>query len=133
AQTNDVSIRHWSTPIGLSVANGLVQVKFERTRLDAAGKLQMTGETWMAEADIVFKAVGQTIDMVSFSGDAQPIKQHRGKLVVDEERKTSLNDVWAGGDCIFGHDDLTVSAVQDGKLAALSIDRHLRGEEANNG
>ena len=32
----------------------------------------------------------------------------------------------AGGDCIFGHDDLTVTAVQDGKLAANSIDRFLR-------
>ncbi|MDE0753351.1 MAG: NAD(P)-dependent oxidoreductase [Woeseiaceae bacterium] len=133
AQTNDVSIRHWSTPIGLSVANGLAQVKFERTRLDATGKLQMTGETWTAEADIVFKAVGQTIDLESLGGDAQSIEQRGGKLVVNEARKTSLDKIWAGGDCIFGHDDLTVSAVQDGKLAALSIDRHLRGEEANNG
>jgi glutamate synthase (NADPH/NADH) small chain len=133
AQTNDVSIRHWSTPIGLSVTNGLAQVKFERTRLDATGKLQMMGETWTAEADIVFKAVGQTIDLESLGGDAQSIEQRGGKLVVNEARKTSLDKIWAGGDCIFGSDDLTVSAVQDGKLAALSIDRHLRGEEANNG
>ena len=53
--------------------------------------------------------------------------------MVDEERRTSLVDVWAGGDCIYGYDDLTVTAVQDGKLAALSMDRYLRGEEANNG
>jgi len=133
AQTNDVSIRHWSTPIALSVTDGLAKVEFERTRLDAAGKLQMTGETWAAEADIVFKAVGQTLQLGSLGEVAATIAQKRGKLVVDEERKTSLNNVWAGGDCIFGHDDLTVSAVQDGKLAALSIDRHLRGEEINNG
>jgi len=69
----------------------------------------------------------------SLGGDAQSIEQRGGKLVVNEERKTSLDKIWAGGDCIFGSDDLTVSAVQDGKLAALSIDRHLRGEEANNG
>jgi glutamate synthase (NADPH/NADH) small chain len=69
----------------------------------------------------------------SLGGDAQSIEQRGGKLVVNEARKTSLDKIWAGGDCIFGHDDLTVSAVQDGKLAALSIDRHLRGEEANNG
>lgn len=133
AQTNDVSIRHWSTPISLSFANGLAQVEFERTRLDAAGQLQMTGETWTAEADIVFKAVGQTMHLESLGEVASSIQQNGGKLVVDEERKTSLNDVWAGGDCIFGHADLTVNAVQDGKLAALSIDRHLRAKEINNG
>ena len=45
--------------------------------------------------------------------------------MVDEERSTSLPGVWAGGDCVAGGSDLTVSAVQDGKLAALSIDRFL--------
>jgi glutamate synthase (NADPH/NADH) small chain len=37
-----------------------------------------------------------------------------------------LQGVWAGGDCVLGGEDLTVSAVQDGKLAALSIDAYLR-------
>jgi glutamate synthase (NADPH/NADH) small chain len=48
-----------------------------------------------------------------------------GRIAVDGERRTSLPDVWAGGDCIEGP-DLTVSAVQDGKLAAHAIDRYLR-------
>ncbi len=43
---------------------------------------------------------------------------------MDEERRTSLANVWAGGDCIAGR-DLTVVAVQDGKLAAQSIHRVL--------
>jgi dihydropyrimidine dehydrogenase (NAD+) subunit PreT len=38
--------------------------------------------------------------------------------------------VWAGGDCVAGGKDLTVSAVEDGKQAALSIDRALRGATA---
>jgi glutamate synthase (NADPH/NADH) small chain len=29
--------------------------------------------------------------------------------------------VWAGGDCVYGGEDLTVSAVEDGKQAARSI------------
>jgi glutamate synthase (NADPH/NADH) small chain len=37
-----------------------------------------------------------------------------------------LEKVWAGGDCVVGGDDLTVSAVQHGKLAAISIDQYLR-------
>ena len=133
AQTNEVSIRHWSTPIGIESSGGATVVQFERTELDSKGKLRKTGETWTAEADIVFKAVGQAIDENTLGSVAAGIGQKSGKLVVDEERKTTLQGVWAGGDCIYGHDDLTVSAVQDGKLAAISIDKHLRGGETDNG
>jgi dihydropyrimidine dehydrogenase (NAD+) subunit PreT len=49
-----------------------------------------------------------------------------GRIQVDAERRTSLSGVWAGGDCVPGQ-DLTVAAVQDGKLAALSIHRFLEG------
>jgi dihydropyrimidine dehydrogenase (NAD+) subunit PreT len=53
------------------------------------------------------------------------------KFLVDGKRVRGIefeSGVWAGGDCIAGGQDLTVSAVQDGKLAALSIDRTLRGK-----
>jgi glutamate synthase (NADPH/NADH) small chain len=49
-----------------------------------------------------------------------------GRIAVDDERKTSLDNVWAGGDCVVGGEDLTVCAVQDGKLAARSIDDYLQ-------
>jgi glutamate synthase (NADPH/NADH) small chain len=49
-----------------------------------------------------------------------------GRIAVDEDRKTSLPDVWAGGDCAAGGRDLTVVAVEDGKRAAVAIDRALR-------
>jgi glutamate synthase (NADPH/NADH) small chain len=53
------------------------------------------------------------------------LELEKGRIVVDENRKTSLNKVWAGGDCILDGDNLTVSAVQDGKLAAISINETL--------
>ena len=34
-----------------------------------------------------------------------------GKIAVDAEGRTSLEKVWAGGDCATGGDDLTVTAV----------------------
>jgi glutamate synthase (NADPH/NADH) small chain len=49
-----------------------------------------------------------------------------GRIAVDVERRTSLENVWAGGDCVAGGQDLTVVAVQDGKIAAYAIDRYLR-------
>jgi hypothetical protein len=49
-------------------------------------------------------------------------KPDDGRIAVDANRKTSLDNVWAGGDCAAGGKDLTVTAVQDGKLAAQAID-----------
>lgn len=133
AQTSGITIRHWAMPVKLETADGLTRVWFEDTEFDESGALCSTGESWSLDADIVFKAVGQAIDRTTLGEIVETIDQQGGKLRVDENRKTSLDDVWAGGDCIYGNDDLTVTAVQDGKLAALSIDRYLRGEEANNG
>ena len=54
-----------------------------------------------------------------FGAEAPALKD--GRIVVDAERRTSLKGVWAGGDCVAGGLDLTVSAVEDGKQAARSI------------
>ena len=95
-------------------------VEFEST--------QVPGETCILEADMVFKAIGQKVLWEHLADTAQILDLKQDRIVVDEERRTSLPGVWAGGDCVFGGEDLTVSAVQDGKLAALSIDRFLRGK-----
>ncbi len=129
AQTSGVTIRHWATPVRLLVSDRVTGVEFERTELDTHGKLQPTGDTWSVNADIVFKAVGQAVAHDIFGAAADSFEQKDGKLLVDDDRKTSLPDVWAGGDCIYGNDDLTVTAVQDGKVAANAIDRYLRPQE----
>ena len=74
---------------------------------------------------MVFTAIGQT-GAPDIFGPTPPTMQG-GKIVVDEERRTSLAKVWAGGDCVAGGLDLTVSAVEDGKRAAESIDRGAEG------
>ena len=133
AQTSGVSIRHWASPVKLLVDDRVAGIEFERTELDADGKLRHTGETWSLNADIVFKAVGQSMAFDVFGDDAEELDREGGKLLVDDDRQTSLPGVWAGGDCRYGSDDLTVTAVQDGKLAALSIDRYLHDGSDRNG
>ena len=44
-----------------------------------------------------------------------------GRIATDAEGQTSLPRVWAGGDCRAGGRDLTVEAVEHGKVAAVSI------------
>ena len=119
AQTRGVLLRLWSRPRRLLVNGSRVHgVEFEDTR--------GTGEISVLDADVVFKAIGQKVSWERLAATGEIVELREGRIVVDEARKTSLPGVWAGGDCIAGGKDLTVSAVQDGKVAALSIDRFLR-------
>jgi glutamate synthase (NADPH/NADH) small chain len=115
ARSNGVAIRHWATPVRLLEADGQVYgVEFARTAPGLSGGFTLA-------ADMVLKAVGQLFDPRGLELDLAS-----GRIAVDTERRTSLPGVWAGGDCIAGL-DLTVSAVQDGKLAAESIHRSISG------
>ena len=129
AQTNGVRILHWARPTRVLGSKGRVrEVEFEYTQLDSKGRLMGTGDTFTVFADMVFKAIGQTFvptPLQNGSGDMLEFT-NSNRIAVNEDRQTSLPDVWAGGDCVPG-DDLTVAAVQDGKVAAMAIDRALRG------
>lgn len=136
AQTNGVLIKTWATPERILVDDdGVAGVRFEYTRTDERGHLTGTGETFDLPADQVFKAIGQHFDETPMEADDCP-QMDRGRILVDDNRRSSVDGVWAGGDCIAGQ-DLTVVAVQDGKIAAESIHRYLseadRTSEGGNG
>ncbi len=80
-----------------------------------------TGESFTLPADQVFKAIGQTL------GDAQGLKLEGRKIAVKEGGRTTRSGVWAGGDCAAGGDDLTVTAVAEGRDAAEDIHATLMG------
>ena len=129
ARMNGVRIRHWAAPLHLLAATAasgketVSGVAFARTALDPMGRLLLTQERFVLEADMVLKAIGQMF--VADPIDEVPTLAH-GRIVVDADRRTSLPNVYAGGDCVAGT-DLTVVAVQDGKLAAMAIHRQLCG------
>ena len=87
------------------------------------GTLIETGAGVRIEADQIFLAIGQSFDEGPLAGTG--LAAERGRVRVDAERRTSDPRVWAGGDCAGGGDDLTVVAVEDGKIAARSILRTL--------
>jgi len=126
AQTSGVTIHHWAAPVGLIGADSVSGIELEKTELGKDGKLKTTGETFVLDADVVFKAIGQKLDDDRLGIELDGLAQEHGKIVVDESHATSLTNVWAGGDCVVGGDDLTVSAVQHGKVAAIAIDQQLR-------
>ncbi|MGB5486955.1 MAG: NAD(P)-dependent oxidoreductase [Lysobacterales bacterium] len=124
AQTNGVLIRTHAQPHRiLPEDDQLTAIEFEYTEMNANGRLTGTGETFVLPADQLFKAIGQALDASPLAGSEKP-QLSGGRIKVDEFQHTSLPDVWTGGDCTAGK-DLTVTAVQDGKIAALSINEYL--------
>jgi len=118
AQTNGVSIRHWAAPREVLSGNGRVTgMRFASTLLEN-GRLIETGETFTLAADTVLKAIGQSF--VAEPLNAQ-VALEGGRIRTDAAGRTSHPRIWAGGDCRVGGRDLTVEAVEHGKVAALSI------------
>jgi glutamate synthase (NADPH/NADH) small chain len=119
AQTSGVVIRTSARPVALEGhAGALSGVVFEDTH-EHEGALLAPGSVFRIEADVLFTAIGQRGTPEALGGAEIELKDDR--IVVDGERRTSLKGVWAGGDCVYGGQDLTVSAVEDGKQAARSI------------
>jgi dihydropyrimidine dehydrogenase (NAD+) subunit PreT len=132
AQTNGVSIKHWARPARIISQSGrLKEVEFEYTQLDEQDRLMATGDRFTLLVDMLFKAIGQSFVVSPLGNGAAGLLEREllelsgGRIATNADRQTSLANVWAGGDCVPG-DDLTVSAVQDGKVAAEAIDRALR-------
>src|SRR3546814_13071819 len=77
---------------------------------------------------MLFKAIGQTMNPLPKTNGSSELPEMQGeRIAVGPDRRSSLPDVWAGRDCVSISEDLTVAAVQDGKLAAEAIDAWLRG------
>ena len=91
------------------------EVEFAYTKDGPAG-LEITAETFRLKADQVFKAIGQTL-----VGAPEGLKIEGGKIAVDAHGRTSVPGIWAGGDCATGGEDLTVTAVKEGRDAAENI------------
>ncbi|EBA02635.1 pyridine nucleotide-disulphide oxidoreductase family protein [Rhodobacterales bacterium HTCC2150] len=95
-------------------------VEFEYTAQNA-GKLSGTGEMIQIAADQVFSAIGQTLN-----ADVD-LKLEGRKIAITGAGRTSRAGVWAGGDCASGGNDLTVTAVAEGRDAAMDIHETLMG------
>jgi dihydropyrimidine dehydrogenase (NAD+) subunit PreT len=123
AKANQVRIKTWAQPrrVLLDESGKVCGMRFDQTRMEG-GKLVITGETFELPADAIFKAIGQSLDANAISDPvAAGLLQANDKIQVDAQFRTSLSGVYAGGDCVAPGQDLTVQAVQHGKLAAAAI------------
>ncbi|MGR3320962.1 MAG: NAD(P)-dependent oxidoreductase [Pseudooceanicola sp.] len=106
-------------PVAIHGNGAAAEIELEYTA-ETNGRLAGTGETFRLAADQVFRAIGQTLE-----GAPEGLDLEGGKIRVAENGRTGLTGIWAGGDCALGGDDLTVTAVAQGRDAAEDIHLHL--------
>ncbi len=102
-------------PVAIHGNGSTAEIELEYTE-SREGKLSGTGETIRVPADQVLKAIGQTLE-----GAPEGLDLDGNKIVVTDAGRTSIEGVWAGGDCATGGEDLTVTAVAEGRDAAMDI------------
>ena len=133
AQTHGVTIHHWLAPdalLGDDANDGhVVGVRFARQAM-VGGRLQATGLFETLDADMVFKAIGQKLDSQLLTDCGLSLRD--GRVLADDDGRTSLAGLYAGGDCRYGGRDLTVEAVQDGKRAAQAIHAQIAAATSHN-
>ncbi|MXU65590.1 NAD(P)-dependent oxidoreductase [Oceanomicrobium pacificus] len=122
AASKGVRIVFNAQPVKVEGNGAATGVVFERTASGPDG-LVATGETFVIEADQVLKAIGQRLD-----GTPDGLTLAGNKIAVDGPGRTSHDRVWAGGDCAAGGEDLTVTAVAEGRDAAEDIHAKLMGK-----
>lgn len=108
-------------PKGIHGNGAAQEIELEYTEV-VDGRVSGTGETVRLAADQVFKAIGQKLE-----GQPDMLDLEGGKIKVDATGRTSKPGVWAGGDCASGGEDLTVTAVAEGRDAAMDIHASLMG------
>ncbi len=104
-----------AAPVAVHGNGAVAEVEFAYTAEGPDG-LKTTGETFRLKADQLYKAIGQTL-----TGAPEGIALEGGKIAVTGAGRTSAAGIWAGGDCATGGDDLTVTAVAEGRDAAEDI------------
>lgn len=111
---------------------GLKCVKMQLGQPGADGRRQseaIPDSEWILECDQVIKAIGQEkpAGLVKAFG----LETEKGYIKVNDALQTSNPKVYAGGDCIRSKGEaMTVTAAEDGKIAAQSIHQVLSGNNS---
>lgn len=102
-------------------------IRFKLGKPDESGRrrpLPIKGSEFRFDVDTVVVAIGQSPNPLLPRLTPGLLTTERGTIRVDEEGRTSLERVWAGGDIVHG-DATVILAMGAGKKAAASIHRYL--------
>lgn len=130
AKREGVELMTQVAPVEFVGTDHVTGVKCVRMRLgapDASGRPRpepIPGSEFIVEADTVVKAIGQKPHTDLFN--ALGITMQGNAVQIDQEMRTSVAGIFAGGDCVNGGATV-VQSVRDGRKAARAINRMLAG------
>ena len=136
ALAEGIDIQYLTAPSRVFTKDGIVTglqcLRMELGVPDESGRkrpVPVPGSDFTIEADLIIPAIGQTPDS-SFLAEHEELSLNRnGTLETDPVTfATNREGVFAGGDAQTGP-WIAISAVAQGKEAALSISRYLKGED----
>jgi glutamate synthase (NADPH) small chain len=127
AQEEDIIFHLLENPVKI-IGNDqyqVCQVEIEKMTLgepDQSGRRQPipSGETYLMDCDCVIVAVGTTPNPLLIKSTTGLTTTRWGGIVVDDQQKTSLDYVYAGGDAVSGAATV-ILAMGAGKQAAQAI------------
>jgi glutamate synthase (NADPH/NADH) small chain len=103
--------------------------QFELGEPDASGRrspVPIAGSEYTFECDLVIVALGNEPNPLLTRTTANLTADKRGRIVVNESQKTSLDSVYAGGDIVLGAATV-ILAMGEGRRAAAAINAQLAG------
>ncbi|MDA3864539.1 MAG: FAD-dependent oxidoreductase [Deltaproteobacteria bacterium] len=134
AEADGVQLNLLTSPTRIEHKNGKVHVNMVKMKLgepDASGRrrpLPIEGSEYEVVVDTVISAIGQKVSNTGFENSEINLTRW-GSIIVDEKTMaTNIEGVFSGGDAVLGP-DIAVRAAGMGKMAAVSIDQYLRGQE----
>ena len=110
--------------------NEMECLRMELGEPDSSGRpspVPIPGSNYRIPVDTVIAAVGQAPNPTLQRTTPQLIS-NKGKIVVDVDRQTSMQKVFAGGDVVRGGSTV-ILAMSDGLAAADAIDRALKSQK----
>lgn len=131
-----IDIMFLTAPLEILAENGKVSgmecIRMELGNPDGSGRrrpIPIKGSEFKVRTDLVVSAIGQMPDLSCLSDKNDFDISKQGLIEVDPVNgMTNIPGVFAGGDVVSGPKTV-VEAVALGKLAALSIDRYLKGKD----
>lgn len=102
-------------------------IKMELGEPDESGRRSpkpVAGSEFMIDADVVIIAIGTSPNPLIYIGATGVEKTKRGTIVVDDDLRSTKENIFAGGDVVTGAATV-ISAMGAGKKAAAEIDKYL--------
>ncbi len=109
---------------------GLKCIQMTLGEPDASGRrrpVEVEGSEFVMDVDCVIMALGTSPNPLLKQTTVGLETQRRGEIVADENGKTSLDGVYAGGDAVTGAATV-ILAMGAGKTAAKAIDEYIRSK-----